>query len=50
MKLLSLSTALAVAFPSFAVATLLWPVPQSMELGQTELELDVWEYPTYILF
>lgn len=49
MKLLSLSTALAVAFPSFAVATL-WPVPQSMELGQTELELDVWEYPTYILF
>lgn len=42
MKLFSLTAALAVAFPSFTLATsLLWPVPQSMESGYVELELDV---------
>jgi len=42
MKLFSLTAALAVAFPSFTLATsLLWPVPQSMETGLVELELDV---------
>ncbi|KAK4516496.1 uncharacterized protein ATC70_011468 [Mucor velutinosus] len=41
MKLLSLTAALTVAFPSFTLATsLLWPVPQRMESGHTELELD----------
>ncbi|CAO3609085.1 unnamed protein product [Mucor hiemalis] len=35
-----LISAAAAVFPSFAVATLLWPVPQSIETGHNELNLD----------
>ncbi|KAI8642475.1 beta-hexosaminidase 1 precursor [Parasitella parasitica] len=38
---LSLTTALALAFPSVSLATsLLWPAPQNAKYGQQELELD----------
>jgi hypothetical protein len=34
--------ALAIAFPSIARAnTLIWPVPQNIETGHIEVELDV---------
>ncbi|CEP13194.1 hypothetical protein [Parasitella parasitica] len=42
MKLFSLTTALAVAFPSITLASsMVWPVPQSAKYGRQELELDV---------
>jgi hypothetical protein len=42
MKIPFLIYTAAVVFPSFALATtLLWPVPQSMEVGKLELNLDV---------
>jgi hypothetical protein len=42
IKLNALTIALAVVFPSIAKATpLIWPVPQSIETGEVEVELDV---------
>lgn len=41
MKLATTVTAIALAFPSIVRAIYLWPVPQSIQVGNTDLELDV---------
>lgn len=41
MKLVTISVVSSIVFPVIVNAIYLWPVPQSIKVGHTELELDV---------